>query len=50
MILSNFPQGGGSSGGITLDDVDVLICDFSTFGDVTVTEGVADDTIRQVVA
>ena len=50
MILSNFPQGGGSSGGITLDDVDVLICDFSTFTDVNVIEGYMDGTVRQVTA
>lgn len=43
--------GSGSGGGsLSLDDVSVLVCDFSTFSNVTVVEGNKDSNGRQVTA
>jgi len=42
--------GSGSGGSTSLDDIDVLVADFLSFANVTITEGYKDESGRQVYA
>lgn len=51
-MIFNLTSGGdgGGGGGCKLEDVSVLICDFSTFDDVIVADGFINNEYREIRA